>query len=384
LLRLLVFLILFLLLILWVKNLRKIYSGKYYQTGRLILIVSFLRFVVLKIFFFFILFEFSVLPIFLIILGWGYQPERVLARKLIIFYTFTLSIPLLLIFLWWERRGVKYFTQINPPWGGGELENIFILFLLLSILVKLPMFFLHLWLPQAHVEAPVEGSIILAAVLLKLGGYGLYRLRSLFSHELIRGKLLFIICLVGGRVSTFLCVQQVDLKVIIAYSSVGHIALVISAILTDRVWGKIRAIIILFRHGFISSGIFFIVGHVYERSGSRRTLLNKGILLYRPIFSQIWFLMCLRNIAAPPRRGLIGEIFGFIALAVFIKLTIGILRAYLLLAVFYNLNLYNILNHGPGGRKNSFLNLDQGNILVVIYHIFFSFLLIFLVKLFFL
>lgn len=154
----------------------------------------------------------------------------------------------------------------------------------LAFLVKFPMFTFHLWLPKAHVEAPVSGSIILAGVLLKLGGYGLIRIYFLLRENLII-ILIISISLIGSGLLGIICLIQRDIKVVIAYSSVVHIALIIVGVLIINNIGVEGAILVIIAHGICSSGIFAGANLIYERSHSRRYFLNKGYLNTTPFFS---------------------------------------------------------------------------------------------------
>jgi len=223
--------------------------------------------------------------------------------------------------------------------------SLYLLIILISFLVKFPIFFFHQWLPKAHVEAPVGGSIILAGVLLKLGGYGLIRMILFVNNE---NLILFLIIfsLLGGSLLRIVCLVNRDIKVIIAYSSVVHIALIIVNILSKNFWRLLGRIIIILAHGVCSSGIFSCANIIYERSHSRRIILNKANLNLFPMISSFWFLLCMANFGGPFTLNLLGEILLIINLR---SVNFVLLILVLLISFFsatYRIILYSNLQQG--------------------------------------
>lgn len=343
------------LLRIWICSLiliarEKLYKDNFYLNFfllniLLLLLILYLTFRIINLFIFYIFFEARLIPTLILIIGWGYQPERIQAGIYLLFYTLFISLPLLLgIFYIYNNINyiIIYLIKFN---------NINILLLYLSIiiafLVKIPIYFVHLWLPKAHVEAPISGSMILAGVILKLGGYGLIRILVFIQKINLKISYLWIIIrLVGGTYIRLKCLCQIDIKSLIAYSSVAHIGLVIGGIITINYWGYIGSYIIIIGHGLCSSGIFCLSNINYERLNRRRIFLNKGIINFIPSIRLWWFLLLSSNIAAPPSLNLIGEISLIISLIRWSKISIIILILISFFSAAYRLYLYSFTQHG--------------------------------------
>jgi len=270
-------------------------------------------------------FELSIFPILIIILGYGSQIEKINSSYYLIFYAAFCSFPFLFVYFKSNFNLILVYFDFFISW-----EIIFVLSL--SFIIKFPVYFLHLWLPKAHVEAPTTASILLAGLLLKLGTAGFIRI--LGSLNFIHINFWFVVAFLGIILAAFCCVFQSDSKALAAYSSVTHMRFLLFSLLFLLIRGKSSSFMIILAHGYTSTLIFYLIGEFYHSSGRRiiyyiNRFFNRSILM-----AVIFSLVFLSNSGVPPSLSFLAE---------FITISMGLsffFLSFIIIFIYFTISFY--------------------------------------------
>lgn len=330
------------------------YSVKYFLRGYLVifLVLSFLligTFCSLDLLLFYIFFETILIPMFLIIGVWGSRERKVLANYYFFLYTLFGSFLLLLAIIYvLDQIGTTDYTVL-AVFSFSTLEQLILWFLMfISFSSKIPMLPLHLWLPEAHVEAPTAGSVILAGILLKLGVYGFIRFSVAFFPigSYYFTPLIYSLAIVGIIYGSLTAIRQSDLKKIIAYTSIAHMNLVILGIFSYNTLSFQGSIYQSINHGFISSGLFILIGGIYDRYRTRVINYYGGLTHVMPVFVFTFLLFNIANIGFPGTGNFLGELFIFIGLFKINNILTLFSALSLIISAVYSLWLFNRISFG--------------------------------------
>lgn len=259
---------------------------------------------------FYVFFEAVLIPMSLLIGIWGSRERKVRAFYLLFFYTLVGSLFMLLGILYLITKTGTSSLEYLLSWNFTFNEQCWLwLAFFVSFASKVPVFPFHIWLPEAHVEAPTIGSVLLAGIMLKLGIYGLIRVSlNLFPDAcLFFSPFVYVLGVTGVIYASFCAIRQTDMKRIVAYSSIAHMNLVILGTFSFNVIGLEGCILQSISHGFVSSAMFFIIGVLYERYHSRFVYYYGGLVHTMPIYSIVFLIFTMANIALPGTSSFVGE-----------------------------------------------------------------------------
>lgn len=276
---------------------------------------------------FYVFFEAGLIPMFLIIGIWGGKDKIYAAFKFFL-YTLLGSVLMLIamIAMWYDADTTDIVKLLNHEFSSGTIsvlgfqivggaQTLMWLAFFASFAVKMPMWPVHTWLPDAHVQAPTAGSVVLAAILIKMGGYGFLRF-SLpmfpFASDIMQ-NFVFFLSVAAIILTSLIALAQTDMKKLIAYSSVAHMGFVTMGIFTFNQQGIDGAIFQMISHGFISGALFLSVGIVYDRMHTREIEAYGGLAVRMPVYALIFMLFTMANVGLPGTSGFIGEFLTLVA-----------------------------------------------------------------------
>jgi NADH-quinone oxidoreductase subunit M len=320
----------------------------------LLFIIQFLLFncfITQEIILFYLFFEALLIPVFAIIGVWGSQRDKIFAANQFFIYTLFGSFMMLTgIVSVLIISGTTNILILKGYTFDSWVENLLFVLFFFSFCIKVPMFPFHLWLPKAHVEAPTAGSVLLAGILLKLGSYGFIRfLLFLFpTSSFYFLPIILSIAVISIILSSFTVIRQIDLKRIIAYSSIAHMNFLVCAIFVKDLLALTGSLLLQIAHGLSSSALFLTIGFLYDRYKSRNIYYYRGLVTIMPFFCFFFFVFSLANLGFPGTVNFVAEILIFLGLVATLPSIAMLTLSGIFLSAIYSFILLTRLSFGPG------------------------------------
>lgn len=287
-----------------------IHIKEYYVCLISLEILLYIIFTTLDILFFYIFFEAILIPFFILIGIYGSRVRKIHASYMLFFYTIAGSILMLfsILYIFIHTGTLNLQLLWNIEFNSVVTKFLWFSFFL-SFSIKVPIFPFHIWLPEAHVEAPTEASVILAAILLKVGIYGFLRVLIPVFPDLTFYyiNLIMLLNIISLFYTSLVTLRQIDIKKIIAYSSVSHMNVCLIGIISFQIHSISGSMLLMLGHGFVSGGLFFLIGILYDRYKTKVLFYYSGLVHVMPLFSSILFFFILGNISMPLTSNFIGE-----------------------------------------------------------------------------
>nr|NP_954716.1 NADH dehydrogenase subunit 4 [Dirofilaria immitis]CAD61190.1 NADH dehydrogenase subunit 4 [Dirofilaria immitis] len=276
----------------------------------------------------YVFYELTMIPMLFCLLGYGRQVEKISACYYLIFYTLFFGMPYLFLYS-------HVFFFMNFVYYDFFFSYEFIFLLSLCFLVKFPVYFLHVWLPKVHVEAPTSSSMILAGVMLKLGGAGVYRISKSFNYY--NFEFLIFFSLVSMIFCSFICMVQSDCKSLAAYSSICHMGFVLLSELSMVYYGKSMALVMMLSHGYTSVLMFYFIGEFYHIANSRLVYYLRGFFCVSMLFCLMFSLTMLSNFGFPSSITFFSEYLMFNWFSSIFYISVLFFFFYYLLSFYYSI-----------------------------------------------
>lgn len=323
-------------------------------TAALLILQLFMQliFVVQNLLLFFIFFESVLIPMFFIIGVMGSRMRRIYASYMLVLYTLFGSVPMLfgVIYLYYKIGWVDYNRLVEhcEVLLSVETKRVLWLAFFMGFAVKVPMVPFHIWLPEAHAEAPTAGSVILAGILLKIGTYGFIRYSLALFPEASSyfAPFVYLLSVIAIVYTSLTTLRQIDLKKIVAYSSVAHMGYVTMGIFSGNATGLEGAILIMLSHGFVSSALFLCIGVIYDRYKTRIYKYYAGLAQFMPVFVVMFLVFSMANLGLPGTSSFAGEFMVVLGIIPVNIIVAGFALIGTILSAAYSLWLFNRVSFG--------------------------------------